>query len=260
MFQESDNRHHHADFINFLIKKFNYKSYLEIGFFEGHTYFKVDCRVKCSVDPNIGLKTYYLGVISDQTLAHQHKTPPDAGYVKYTMRPPDIHDLAIYHDAIFFNLQNNNIMGHFQKTSDDFFDEAIRGNEYGSDDIMKYDVIYVDGDHTYDVSYRDLINSLDLLSDNGVILVDDISPPLGEENDAQPWMSWIRLRSEREDLSMASILTGKENHIGVIKRGSQETLDKECMEKYFNVDYFNENREFLLNIIDYQELENLLAK
>lgn len=40
------------DIINHLIKKYNYKSYLEIGYFKGWSFDNVECEHKLAVDPN----------------------------------------------------------------------------------------------------------------------------------------------------------------------------------------------------------------
>lgn len=50
--------------------------------------------------------------------------------------------------------------------SDDFFDQ----------NIQKYDIIFIDGLHTYQQSHRDLLNSIKFLNHNGVIIIDDCFP------------------------------------------------------------------------------------
>jgi len=45
----------------------------------------------------------------------------------------------------------------------------------------KYDLIHIDGDHSYDGKIQDLELSLNNLSDNGVIIVDDYNSKLGVE-------------------------------------------------------------------------------
>ena len=56
----------------------------------------------------------------------------------------------------------------FRATSDDFFSALA--------DSQLFEVIYVDGLHTYDQTLRDLRNALDHLAPGGVILVDDTLP------------------------------------------------------------------------------------
>lgn len=57
-----------TDIINFLIKKFSYKTYLEIGIQFGHNYKKINCKNKNGVDPNP------LALLADPTV---HKMTSD---------------------------------------------------------------------------------------------------------------------------------------------------------------------------------------
>lgn len=57
---------------------------------------------------------------------------------------------------------------YFEVTSDQYFETA--GNK-------KMDVVFIDGLHTYQQTLRDVINSLKLLKDNGVIVMHDCNPP-----------------------------------------------------------------------------------
>ncbi len=54
-------------------------------------------------------------------------------------------------------------------TSDDFF--------AGAEPIEPFDVVFIDGLHTYEQSLRDVLNSLDNLNQNGVIVMHDCKPP-----------------------------------------------------------------------------------
>ena len=53
-------------------------------------------------------------------------------------------------------------------TSDDFFSKL--------DWSIKYDLIYLDGLHTFEQTYRDFCNSLQHIHENSVILIDDTFP------------------------------------------------------------------------------------
>jgi len=56
--------------------------------------------------------------------------------------------------------------GNFRGTSDNFF--SINNN--------KFDCIFIDGLHEYSQVYKDIKNSLDVLTDNGIILLHDCLP------------------------------------------------------------------------------------
>jgi hypothetical protein len=57
---------------------------------------------------------------------------------------------------------------YFQTTSDAYFGTENNG--------AKFDLIFVDGLHTFDQTLRDLLNAIQCLTTGGVIVVDDILP------------------------------------------------------------------------------------
>lgn len=66
------------------------------------------------------------------------------------------------------NEQANQNCKYYQNTSDDYF--------YINKDSRKFDVIFIDGHHTFEQTLRDLINSMEVLSDEGIIVIDDVIP------------------------------------------------------------------------------------
>lgn len=59
---------------------------------------------------------------------------------------------------------------YYQVTSDDYFGRVIAEDE-------TFDVIFLDGLHTFEQTLRDFNNALLHLQPHGVILIDDVSPP-----------------------------------------------------------------------------------
>ncbi len=59
---------------------------------------------------------------------------------------------------------------YHQVTSDEYFGSII-----GDDEL--FDVIFVDGLHTFDQTLRDLLNALEHLAPRGVLVIDDVRPP-----------------------------------------------------------------------------------
>ena len=57
-----------------------------------------------------------------------------------------------------------------QKESDTFFVENRNNN------LLLFDVVYIDGLHDFWQCYKDVINALNMLSENGFILIDDVKP------------------------------------------------------------------------------------
>ena len=58
------------------------------------------------------------------------------------------------------------IGGNLRMTSDQFFKQ----------NDSKFDLIFLDGLHTYEQTKKDLLNSLEVINDNGVIVLDDFIP------------------------------------------------------------------------------------
>ncbi|SFJ67340.1 class I SAM-dependent methyltransferase [Methylobacterium brachiatum] len=70
---------------------------------------------------------------------------------------------------------------YYQVTSNEYFVDASNRSD-------KFDVIFLDGLHTFEQTLTDLLHSVDLLNENGIIILDDIIP------DSYP----ASLRSEQE--------------------------------------------------------------
>ena len=98
------------DLIDYLIKKYNYKHYLEIGCDKDQLFSKISLEKKIGVDPYSG--------------------------------------------------------GNIRKTSDDFF----------IDNSKTFDLVFIDGLHTYAQVKKDILNSIKFLNKNGTILVHDCLP------------------------------------------------------------------------------------
>ena len=58
---------------------------------------------------------------------------------------------------------------YYEMKSDDYFSSVNKMSE-------KFDVIFIDGLHTFDQTLRDLLNSVICLKNNGIIIVDDVFP------------------------------------------------------------------------------------
>jgi hypothetical protein len=187
------------DLINYLIKKNNYKKYLEIGVRDGSCISKIDIEHKDGVDP------------------------VPSNFTNYCM------------------------------TSDEFFLKLEKD--------YKYDIIFVDGlHHDYQV-YRDIINSLNHLSESGIILCHDMNPPFEISQrkevvvnnwNGDCWKAFVKLRSENKDLSMYTVDT--DWGVGIIKRGNQKTIN---VPEELNYEYLEKNRNEILNLITINQFYEL---
>lgn len=126
-------------------------------------------------------------------------------------------------------------------SSDDFF-RII-------DKKIKYDIIFIDGDHEKTQVYKDIMNSLDHLSENGVIVCHDINPfaerQLHPSKCSNAWETWSLLRQTRSDLQMHALTV---DMIGVLTKGLQQLYHDPNIE--YSWKYLENNRKNLLNVID----------
>ncbi|UZD23939.1 class I SAM-dependent methyltransferase [Algoriphagus halophytocola] len=221
------------DVINYLLKKNNGKSYLEIGIRNGNTIAAVKCSKKTGVDP-----------------AFRFGRRRELKLVFYLER-----------------------FKAFRQTSDDFF------NIYAEKRFQKgIDVAFIDGLHTYSQSYKDIINSLKYLNEDGYIVVHDCNPisfahaypakttfeevkKLGKNGkipgwtgqwNGDVWKSILRLRLERNDLQIITL--DCDHGLGIIKKLNDITheelkIDVSLTEiENLSYDFFDKNRKYILNL------------
>jgi len=55
---------------------------------------------------------------------------------------------------------------------------AVKSDAYfaSKKDDVKFDVVFIDGLHTFDQTLKDLLNAMSCVTDNGIIVVDDVIP------------------------------------------------------------------------------------
>jgi len=149
---------------------------------------------------------------------------------------------------------------NYPMTSDSFFD-LIKGHD------IKYDIIFVDGlHHDYQV-YKDINNSLNHLQPNGTIVCHDMNPMweivqrkdrvVGAWN-GDCWKAWIKLRSERDDLTMNVVDT--DNGVGIIQFGNQECIKLIDDAYSLSYEYLYSNRNKVLNLIDIDKFYEIYKK
>lgn len=144
----------------------------------------------------------------------------------------------------------------YKMTSDEFFEKHIS---------QKYDFIFVDGLHIFDQCYRDIVNSLNHLNDNGTIMVHD-SNPLTEitqrpqrETDiwhGDVWKAVVKLRIVNENVEIYTIDT--DEGCSIIKKGKQTPLklkDGVKEEDMYYYDVLEAHRKKLLNLITVEEFK-----
>ena len=145
--------------------------------------------------------------------------------------------------------------GTIRKTSDDFF---LKSEE-------KFDCIFIDGLHVYHQVKKDIINSLRSLNQNGVILIHDCLPN-NVFDQAIPrtkfiWYGnvWKAIVEFRTFDYVDTYTCYADMGIGIIlkrKNKKKLNLDIKDFAKLKFSDYFKNYKEYM-NIIEYQEMENL---
>ena len=185
------------DLIEYLIKKNNYKNYLEIGCDKNQLFSKVNIDNKIGVDPVSG--------------------------------------------------------GNVRKTSDYFLKE----------NKSNFDIVFIDGLHTYEQVKKDILNSVNCLLDEGIILVHDCMPDsLGKQAVPRYKMQWngdvwkaiVDLR-QREDLEIFTC--EMDQGIGVIKREKNSSIleIKKSPRNLKFKDYYVDYKK-LLRVISLKELKD----
>jgi len=146
-----------------------------------------------------------------------------------------------------------NVETTYQMTSDEFFDNKI---------TQKYDIIFIDGLHIFEQVYKDIINSLKALNENGVIVVHDCNPITEitqrrvRASDAwhgDVWKSIVKLRIENQELEICTVDT--DEGCGIIKKGKQELLIIKDGVNQYEYDFLVENRKEALNLISVNEFK-----
>ena len=144
--------------------------------------------------------------------------------------------------------------GNVRKTSDDFF----------RDNKDKFDIVFIDGLHTYEQSKKDILNSVDCLKENGIILVHDCMPDsMSKQAVPRYRMSWngdvwkaiIDLRqNENLEIYTCEIDQG----IGIIKKNKNLSvlkIKKDIKDLKFE-DYYNNYKEYL-RVISLEEFKKI---
>lgn len=142
----------------------------------------------------------------------------------------------------------------FTMTSDQFFNINTK----------KFDIIFIDGLHHADFTYRDILNSLKILNENGTIVVHDIIPysyeaqiiPIEKaiENNifawnGDVWKAWIKMRIDHRELLMYCVET--DHGCGIIQKKENNQFIND-----YNNGYYKYDKELIMeniNLISIQE-------
>lgn len=142
----------------------------------------------------------------------------------------------------------------YKMTSDKFFNQYCK---------KKYDIIFIDGLHEEEQAMKDIENSLNVLKENGTIVVHDCNPKNKKAQlvpqqqkvwNGNVWKAFVRYRCTRNDLKMYVVNT--DHGCGIIQRGNQEAYGV-SQDKCLNWDYFKNHKKEMLNLISVDEFKKL---
>ena len=145
--------------------------------------------------------------------------------------------------------------GTLRMTSDKFFEKNIKN----------FDLIFLDGLHTYEQTIKDIDNSLRYLNINGVILIHDclptkiwnqIVPRIYGHWNGDVWKAIVHSRT----YDHADTYTCAADHgIGIIfkrKNTNRLIIEEKDFKKLKFKHYYNNHKKFM-NIISYEEIEKV---
>jgi len=119
------------------------------------------------------------------------------------------------------------------KATKEYYKHVINltSNMFFSITAVKFDIIFIDGLHHNEQVYRDIINSLSHLKENGTIICHDMLPP-SEKHQLVPrtqtawngdcWKAFVKIHAENKALEMFTVNT--DYGCGIIRKGKQELI------------------------------------
>jgi glycosyltransferase involved in cell wall biosynthesis len=205
------------------------KTYLEIGVDSGDSFINVHARRKIGVDPLPSLNLIN-DMLNNSLIEHFRITrASNAGLTELRFDVKPMTSLARLDEAEATQFYYMNSDRFFEEHAPTLFREE------------KISVAFIDGLHTYAQAYRDVLNVLEHLEDDGIIVMHDCNPPT--EASAHPADSWeaaskmnlpgwcglwcgdvwktiVHLRATRDDLNI--FVLDCDFGVGVISKGKPE--------------------------------------
>ena len=223
------------DIINKLIEENGYKSYLEIGYYKGWSFDRIQIPpkgLKIAVDPNPSKTKDMEGWISSASAGYMLENNE---YSMFQKKKPEFEEYI------------------FKTTSDEFFENL--------DPDAKFDIIFIDGLHDAGQVSRDIDNAYKHLRENGRIVLHDANPPLYLHTTSGLdgcWTGDVYKAVAKEFLFSTGYTIDSDWGVAVIEKRLDHTSEHDNLIDLIYNDwyYFNDNRKLLLNLISPQEFLN----
>lgn len=144
--------------------------------------------------------------------------------------------------------------GTIRMTSDEFFNSNKE----------TFDIIFLDGLHTYEQTITDIDNSLKIISDGGVIIIHDclpkkiwnqIVPRMYGHWNGDVWKAIVHSRTYKNADTYTCIA---DHGLGIIfkrKNRNQLNLNQNFKQLKFS-DYYNNHKKFM-NLVNYQDISQI---
>lgn len=121
-----------------------------------------------------------------------------------------------------------------------------------------FDLIFIDGDHTYEQSKKDVMNAIKALNEGGIIVMHDCRPRVLEdefnEKSGQVWKTIVDLRKMP---GISCCVVDEDSGLGVVTlEKNKKILD---LNKVSDFNYYLENQKELLNLISSDDFFHSLS-
>lgn len=131
-----------------------------------------------------------------------------------------------------------------------------------------YDVIFVDGLHRFENAYRDILNSLEALNEDGIVVVHDTRPVSFSTQTRQQgrtlkwhgdvWRAIVFLRLTHPWLAITTVDT--DEGLTLISKEGGKPYDLPLDDDLFNWAYFARNYDRILNLMSVEEFLSKLGR
>lgn len=157
----------------------------------------------------------------------------------------------------------------FKLTSDEFFNELSKGNIL--DKAIKFDVIFIDGLHLANQVYKDILNALDYLTEDGFIVVHDCNPPTEyharEDHNfilsparnlwnGSVWKAFYKMRFNTE---VSCFCIDSDWGIGVISKQKIVAPLVDDFNPFLEYFIFDAQRKESLNLMDFETFKSMIV-
>lgn len=160
----------------------------------------------------------------------------------------------------------------FKMTSDTFF-KKLKNDELEIKSNIKFDVIFIDGLHISDQAEKDILNSLDFITDNGFVILHDCNPPsefhqreqynfmLSPAKSFWNGTTWKAFYKARHQSGLYSICFDTDWGVGVISKKQYpdfNTINNKVQNEFYEFSMLNEFRNEHLNLYSFEKWTELI--